>query len=86
LGYGLRGDSLIGISTSGNSANVLHALYVAKALNMRTIGLTGKSGGALSYVCDVTICVPYERTAAVQERHLPIYHALSVMLEQEFFA
>jgi D-sedoheptulose 7-phosphate isomerase len=86
LGYGRKGDSLIGISTSGNSANVLHALHVAKALDLHTIGLTGKSGGAMRDICDVTICVPYDRTATVQERHLPIYHALSVMLEQEFFA
>jgi D-sedoheptulose 7-phosphate isomerase len=85
LGYGVKGDVLIGISTSGNSTNVLNALYVAKALELRTIGLTGKSGGAMAELCDVTICVPYERTAAVQERHLPIYHALSVILEQEFF-
>jgi phosphoheptose isomerase len=86
LGYGVKGDAIIGISTSGNSPNVLHALHVAKALDLHTIGLTGKTGGALRDVCDVTICVSYERTAAVQERHLPIYHALSVMLEEEFFA
>ena len=86
LGYGRKGDTLIGISTSGNSANVLHALCVAKVLDVNTIGLTGRTGGAMRDLCDVTICVPYDRTAVVQERHLPIYHALSVMLEQEFFA
>jgi phosphoheptose isomerase len=86
LGYGRKGDTLIGISTSGNSANVLHALHVAKALDLNTIGLTGRTGGAMRDLCDVTICAPYDRTSAVQERHLPIYHALSVMLEQEFFA
>lgn len=85
FGYGRAGDALIGISTSGNSANVLHAIRVAQALEMRTIGLTGKSGGAMRDLCDVTVCVPYERTSAIQERHLPVYHALCVMLEEAFF-
>lgn len=85
LGYGKKGDTLIAISTSGTSANVLHALRVARALELNTIGLTGKSGGSMRELCDVTICVPYERTSAIQERHLPIYHTLCAMLEQEFF-
>lgn len=84
-GYGRAGDSLIAISTSGSATNVLHALRVAKALNMHTIGLTGRTGGKMRDFCDVAICVPYERTLQVQERHLPIYHALSIMLENEFF-
>ena len=85
VGYGRPGDAIIGISTSGNSGNVLHALRVARALDMRTIGLTGRTGGAMRDVCDVTICVPYDRTLEIQERHLPIYHALCVLLELEFF-
>jgi phosphoheptose isomerase len=85
LGYGRKGDSLIGISTSGNSANVLNALHIAQALELNTIGLTGQSGGAMRDLCSVTICVPYERTLEIQERHLAIYHALCLMLEQEFF-
>jgi phosphoheptose isomerase len=85
LGYGKPGDSLIGISTSGNSLNVRYALTVAKALGMHAIGMTGKSGGKMRDLCDVTICAPYERTLAIQERHLPIYHTLCIMLEQEFF-
>lgn len=85
LGYGKQGDALIGISTSGNSLNVRYAIVVAKALGMHTIGLTGQSGGAMRDLCDVTICAPYERTLAIQERHLPIYHTLCIMLEQEFF-
>ncbi len=85
LGYGVEGDALIGISTSGNSANVLHALRVARALNLRTIGLSGRSGGQMRELCDVTICVPYDRTLEIQERHLAIYHALCVMVEQAFF-
>lgn len=85
MGYGKAGDTLLGISTSGNSANVRYAVTVAKALGLNTIGLTGKSGGALRELCDVTICAPSERTLAIQERHLPIYHTLCIMLEQEFF-
>jgi phosphoheptose isomerase len=85
FGYGKPGDALLGISTSGNSVNVLHALRVAKALELHTIGLTGQNGGHMRGLCDTTICVPYERTLEIQERHLPIYHALSIMLEQEFF-
>ncbi|MCI0709742.1 MAG: SIS domain-containing protein [Chloroflexi bacterium] len=84
-GLGKAGDTLIGISTSGNSTNVLHALAVAKVLGLHSIGLTGKTGGKMPALCDVTIRVPYERTLEIQERHLPVYHALSIMLEQEFF-
>ncbi len=85
-GYGAKGDVLIGISTSGNSVNVIRALQVARAVGMRTIGLTGRSGGKMKGLCDVTIRVPWESTPDVQERHLPIYHALCIMLEEEFFA
>lgn len=85
LGYGKKGDALIGISTSGNAANVLNALHVARALELRTIGLTGRSGGSMRDLCDIVICVPYERTLEIQERHLAIYHTLCLMLEQEFF-
>lgn len=84
-GYGQVGDILLGISTSGNSRNVIHAVYVAKALGLKTIGLTGKTGGEMSALCDVTICVPHDTTAQIQERHLPVYHALCSLLEQEFF-
>ncbi len=85
-GYGKPGDVLIGLSTSGNSANVLHALKVAKAIGVKTIGLTGSSGGQMKAICDTSICVPYEHTPDIQERHLPIYHALCILLEEEFFA
>jgi D-sedoheptulose 7-phosphate isomerase len=85
MGYGKPGDSLIAISTSGNSVNVLNALQVARALNMTTIGLTGQSGGQLKPLCDVLVTVPFTRTLEVQERHLAVYHALCLTLEQEFF-
>ena len=86
LGYGEPGDVLIGISTSGKATNVLHALHVARALDMRTIGLSGRSGGHMHALCDVLICAPFDRTLEVQERHLAIYHALCISIEQEIFA
>ncbi|GAA3399878.1 SIS domain-containing protein [Paenibacillus hodogayensis] len=85
FGYGKPGDVLIGLSTSGNSANVVRALQVARAQDLRTIGLTGRGGGAMKELCDVTIRVPYDVTPDIQERHLPIYHALCIMLEDAFF-
>jgi D-sedoheptulose 7-phosphate isomerase len=85
-GYGVRGDAVIGISTSGNSKNVLHALQVGQACGLGTIGMTGKSGGAMRAVCDLTVRVPHEVTAEIQERQLAIYHAVCAILEREFFA
>ncbi len=84
--YGRGGDALIGISTSGNSTNVLRAIQVARALGLRTIGLTGRTGGKLKPLCDVCIRVPANDTTLVQERHLPIFHVLCAMLEEEFFS
>ncbi|MFN8472459.1 MAG: SIS domain-containing protein [Anaerolineae bacterium] len=86
LGYGQRGDVLMGISTSGNSRNVLYALHTARALGMRTIGVTGQSGGRMPGFADVTIRVPATRTAEIQERHLAVYHALCAQLEEDLFA
>lgn len=83
--YGAAGDVVLALSTSGNSANILHGLEVARALDVRTIGITGETGGQLTPLCDVCIRVPCADTVAVQERHLPIYHALCIMLEEEFF-
>jgi len=83
--YGREGDVLIGISTSGNARNVLHAMQVARAVGMSTAGLTGPTGGELKQLCDVCICVPADNTPAIQERHLPIFHVLCAMLEEEFF-
>ena len=75
-GYGRPGDVLIGISTSGNAKNVMYAMTVAKALGMKTIGLTGKDGGALKREADVSVVVPETETFKIQELHLPVYHAL----------
>jgi len=83
--YGRPGDVLLAVSTSGRSSNVLHALRVARTAGLRTIGLTGRSGGAMESLCDVLICVPFDETPRIQERHLPIYHALCIALEDHFF-
>lgn len=85
LGHGRAGDVLLGISTSGNSANVLYAAGVAKSLGMKVIGLTGEGGGRLAPMCDVCIRVPSRETYQIQEYHLPVYHALCLALEEEFF-
>lgn len=84
-GYGSEGDVVVGISTSGNSGNVLQALRVGRALGLRTLGFTGSSGGAMKPLCDVAVCVPWQATADVQERHLAIYHTLCAILEESFF-
>lgn len=84
-GYGKEGDVLLGISTSGNSKNILYAMAVAKAKGMKVIGLTGRDGGEMAEKADVSIVVPEQETFKIQELHLPIYHALCLMLEEHFF-
>jgi D-sedoheptulose 7-phosphate isomerase len=84
-GYGRPGDVLIGISTSGNSQNVLYAVQVARARGLHTIGLTGAGGGALGVTCTATIAVPAEPVAEIQEGHIAIYHAICAALEAAFF-
>lgn len=84
-GFGRPGDVFLGISTSGNSKNVMNATVVAKALGMKVIGLTGALGGELATVSDVVIKVPETETYMVQELHLPVYHCLCLMLEDYFF-
>ncbi|REE92722.1 D-sedoheptulose 7-phosphate isomerase [Paenibacillus taihuensis] len=85
-GYGRQEDMLVVFSTSGNSANVVRAVQVAKSLGLTTIAFTGKGGGRLKELCDITVRVPYDSTPDIQERHLPIYHVLCMMLEEAFFA
>jgi len=84
-GYGRKGDVLLGITTSGNSANILYAAVAARAKGLKVIGLTGASGGRLAGKADVCIRVPETETFKVQELHLPVYHCLCLMLEQRFF-
>lgn len=85
LGYGKENDLLMCLSTSGNSINCVNATKVAKALNMKIISLTGMKDSKLSEISDVCIRVPKIQTYQVQELHLPIYHALCLALENEFF-
>ena len=85
LGIGQEGDVLIAISTSGNSANVLYAVQMAKAKGMSSIALTGRSGGKIRSMADVAICAPEDETYRIQECHLPIYHMLCLAAEHEFF-
>jgi len=82
---GQEGDVFIGISTSGNARNVCAAAKTASARGLVTIALTGENGGALKPLCDLSISVPAQETHLIQECHLPIYHCLSLMLEDEFF-
>lgn len=84
-GYGRPGDVFLGISTSGNSKNVLYAAVAAKARGMKLIGLTGEKPNKLERFTDVCIKVPATETFKVQEYHLPVYHCLCLMVEKHFF-
>lgn len=84
-GYGQAGDVFLGISTSGNSKNVMYATVAARAKGLKVIGLTGANGGELAKVADVAIKVPETETYMIQELHLPVYHCLCLMLEERFF-
>ena len=84
-GYGKTGDIFMGISTSGNSRNVLFAAIAAKAKGLKVIGLTGEKDSRLSALADVCIQVPEIETYRIQELHLPVYHCLCMMLEEYFF-
>jgi D-sedoheptulose 7-phosphate isomerase len=85
LGYGALNDTLLAISTSGSSVNILRAVWVARAKRLKTIGLTGKDGGRLKEWCDHVILAPATAVSEIQELHLPIYHTLAAMLEAAFF-
>jgi D-sedoheptulose 7-phosphate isomerase len=84
-GYGNKNDVFIGISTSGNSQNILQAAKVAKAKNLKVIGLTGIGKNKLSLLSDEIIQVPEIETYKIQELHLPIYHCMCLALEKEFW-
>ena len=79
---GRSGDVAIGISTSGNSPNVIEGLLQARRIGMRTIGMTGGAGGKLTGLCDALICVPSRITARIQEMHILIGHMLCKALEK----
>ncbi|MDE0980005.1 MAG: SIS domain-containing protein, partial [Flavobacteriales bacterium] len=80
---GKKGDALLAISTSGNSANVLNAARVARELGMSVVGLTGRGGGELAALCDVQVCIPWDGYAdRVQELHIKVIHAWIDQIER----
>ena len=85
LGFGNEGDAFLAISTSGNSENIISACVVAKAMGIKIIGLTGEKESKLSKYADICIRVPETETYKIQELHLPVYHALCLMLESNYF-
>ena len=85
FGYGRRGDVLLGLSTSGNSLNVVNAMKVARAAGLRCIGMGGESGGRLRELSHVYVALPERETYLVQELTLPVYHAWCRMLECAFW-
>ncbi|MBD5145968.1 MAG: SIS domain-containing protein [Ruminococcus sp.] len=84
-GYGTENDVFLGISTSGNSKNILYAAVAAKAKGMKVVGLTGQKHSRLAELSDVCISVPDTETYRIQELHLPVYHCICLMLEHRFF-
>lgn len=85
LGYGKENDILLCISTSGNSLNCVYAAKVAKAIGVKVISLTGAKDSKLSLLSDIVIKVPETETFKIQELHLPIYHAMCLAIENEFY-
>jgi D-sedoheptulose 7-phosphate isomerase len=84
-GLGEQGDVALGISTSGNSQNVINALRIAKEMGMTAIGFTGSDGGILRNHVDICFCVPSQSTPRIQEVHIAVAHTLCELIEQEFF-
>jgi len=82
---GKKGDILVGISTSGNSPNVVRAIQKAKELGITTVGFTGKNGGAMRDICDFLICAPSDDTPRIQEVHILVGHIICQLIEQEMF-
>ncbi len=85
MGLGRKEDVFLGISTSGNSKDIVYAMIVAKAKGLATIALTGRDGGRIAKLADAAIIVPEQETFKIQELHLPVYHALCLQIEERFF-
>lgn len=83
--YGSDGDILLAISTSGNSQNILDACLAAKAIGMKVIGMTGRTGGKIGPYCDILVNVPEDSTGSIQELHLPVLHAICREVEAHFY-
>jgi len=84
-GIGKKGDMLIGLSTSGNSANIIQAFETAREKEMITVGFTGESGGALKEWSDYLVNVPSSNTPRIQEAHMLIGHIICQLVEEEYF-
>ncbi len=84
-GLGKEGDILIGISTSGNSKNVINAIKKCKEMSIETIGLSGGSGGKMKELCDICICIPSDSTPRIQEAHITVGHVICEIVEREMF-
>ena len=82
-GLGQTGDIFIGITTSGNSTNIIETLAVAKHKNVKVIGLTGQNGGKIAASAEICLCAPSTRTAIVQESHIMIGHMLCALIEED---
>ncbi|QNK40051.1 D-sedoheptulose-7-phosphate isomerase [Caproicibacter fermentans] len=85
LGYARPGDAVLGISTSGNAANVVYALMAAKTAGAVAIALTGKTGGRLAKLADCCVVAPHKETYQIQEDHLSVYHMICAFVESELF-
>ena len=85
MGYGKKEDAFLGISTSGNSKDIVYAMVVARAKGLATIALAGRDGGRIARLADAAIVVPEQETFKIQELHLPVYHALCLQIEEHFF-
>lgn len=86
VAYGRPGDLLWGLSTSGSSVSVVHALRAARAVGLHTLGFSGPGGGVMAGLCDVLVAAPGASTPAVQDAHRPLYHALCLALEAEWYS
>lgn len=84
-GIGKKGDVLIGLSTSGNSANIVKALEVARTKGMHTIGFTGETGGKMKDICHLLINVPSTDTPRIQESHIMLGHIICQLVEEQYF-
>ena len=82
---GRKGDILVGISTSGNSLNVVKALKKANELGLTTVGFTGSKGGEINSICDIMIKVPSDDTPRIQEVHILVGHIICQLIEEEMF-
>jgi D-sedoheptulose 7-phosphate isomerase len=85
VAHGIAGDVFIAISTSGNSPSILKALQQARVLGLRTIGLTGRTGGEMKSLCDICLCAPSDSTPRIQECHLVLEHTLCACIEEALF-